>query len=454
MTSASRISIAIGLLSMLGAPPGDAQNVQYSGTLRIGYSDADNTPAVLPSLDSGWPRCDVLPHDPAGTMSQTLGTLRVNGRATQVGTGPGAELVFAAVGAGQGGAQVIERERCRVSLSAPTALYRSRTTSTHLRWPANVGAYADSHTVLSSPASPTATYRLSAGGGLPYSGATLMTPHPLGLVVGGAQMSQTKGANHFGGGAPVGFHRRMRAGVHTIPTLATFPPPPYDYGSFSYYGGTIDLWPLPIGDAGRRTLFIPTVGGMVSNPAGMIVSRPDFHLPSLTPGVNEWVARTPGGSTQDQHGAILTVGGGNTVTPAGTWMQGPQTLDCVTGQPVPCPAIQEIVRHVATLQAWTTGRVRVSNMNGVYTTVRSASGFDLATVGPNGTTRRIQLVSPFTTAFLPTGQFGLAAPFDVLSGVAELTLNVIPVPEPATTAMLVGGALASILARRLRRGRG
>ena len=447
-----RIGWALLLVASLGAPTSIAQNVHYSGTLRIGYSDADNTAPGI-GIDAGWPECDVLPHDPAGTTNQTFGTLLVNGRGTQVGSGPGADLVFEAVGAGNGGAQVVTGDRCRRGLSGPNLQLRSFTEITSVRWPANVGSFMKTQTVLSSPASPTATYRLSAGGGLPFTGSTLMTPNPILFPIsGGGAFELTKGANHFGGGAPIQFRKRVRAGQHTaIGTFGSFPPP-YTYGSRRYVQGTVDIWPLPIGDAGLDRITIPTAGTMYTNPAGLLVSTPT-PFDSLAP---PWALRTPGGTTKDQHGAIVTLGGGNTVTPSGTWMVGTTTLDCVTGIPSPCPRIVGFLNHQAALFAWTTGRVQISDMVGQWATVRSASGFDVATSGPHGTTRRLQLVSPFTSALRAFGDpFGLPIPEDVVSGVAVLELKVIPVPEPAGLAVVAAGLLgaAAVGWRRRRRDR-
>ncbi len=441
------VASTLAALLVLGAPSSVAQNVHYQGTLRIGVSDADNTVLGV-GLDSGWPQCDILPHDPGAGINQTLGTLLVNARGTQVGTGPGADLVFHAVGAGRGGAQIADGDRCRVSLPGPTSRLRSRTQITSVRWPANVGSYMNSQTVLSSPASPTASYRLSAGGGLPYTGTTSMFVNPLPNVVlaGGGAIELTRGANHFGGGAPIQFRKRLRVGQHlTVGTFGTFPPPHF-YGSRPYVQGTVDVWPLPIGDGGQQDIVIPTAGTMYVNPAGMLLSSPTpFDLNAAT-----WAVRTPGGSTQDQHGAIMTLGGGNTVTPSGTYMNGLTTFDCVTGVPGLCPEVVGRLNHQAALFAWTTGRVRISDMAGIWSTVRSASGFDVAASGPNGTTRRIQLVSPFTSALRRLDVFGLPIPEDVVSGVAVLELNVIPVPEPGTAAALAFALAALVLVARRR----
>ena len=145
--------------------------------------------------------------------------------------------------------------------------------------------------------------------------------------------------------------------------------------------------------------------------------------------------RTPGGSTQNQHGAIRTANGGNTVTP----MSGPF--------PSNTP-----IEYVLYNYVWATGAVTHSDAFGDFRTVRKAQGYDIA-VAPStaiaGENRRLQLVSPWSATIRPVGVFGIPLPQLVFGGVAILKADVIPSPEPATGLGLVTSALAlAAVARR------
>ena len=428
----SRILFCVVLCVGLVSGSGSAQNVQYSGKLRIGFGDADNLPGV--PFDSGFPRCGREPLTPSAP-NRTFETLLVNAVGTQVGTGTGADLIFNAVGAGQGGAQVKVTGTCQKRLSnAPQGRLRSHSLSTSIRWPSNLGSHMSAMSVMTSPASPMATYRLSAGGGIAYSGSTLMHVNPVGLTLAG-DVTLTKGPNHFGGGAPVQAARNFNVGILSQPAA------PGDFGSHDYFSGGTRGLPLPIGDAGMTNITIPTAGTLLVNPGGLLIGNTSVGA-TMT---HTYAARTPGGTTQNQHGAIRTLGGGNTVTPSGTVTLFPTPIDCTIST---CPKLISPIQHRAALFAWTTGNVRISDLDGIFETIRSASGFDVAATGAAGTTRRIQLVSPFSSSFRPFGLWGLPVPRDMVSGVAILTLNVIPVPEPSGFASLVLGVGMLFLARR------
>jgi PEP-CTERM motif len=86
-------------------------------------------------------------------------------------------------------------------------------------------------------------------------------------------------------------------------------------------------------------------------------------------------------------------------------------------------------------------------------TNRSAMGQDIAVVGgPNGTTRRLQLVSPWSASIKLSGPFGLPVPQLGFGGLAVLKLNIQPAPEPGVIAMLGVGiaGIAGLAAMRRR----
>jgi len=102
---------------------------------------------------------------------------------------------------------------------------------------------------------------------------------------------------------------------------------------------------------------------------------------------------------------------------------------------------------------WTTGTVTHTDKIGDSTTIRRASGFDVSTSMPNGATRRLQVVSPFAARVRPVGPFGLAIANLGYGGIAGMTINVIPAPEPGAITMLSIGSIALSRVRRFSAGR-
>ena len=94
-------------------------------------------------------------------------------------------------------------------------------------------------------------------------------------------------------------------------------------------------------------------------------------------------------------------------------------------------------------------------MVGDFVTIRTATGFDDKTLvpgtAPYGTTRKLQLVSPWSASIRKAGPFGLPVPQLGFGGVAVLNLEITPAPEPGTVAMVGLGALGVAGLARLRR---
>ena len=439
-------------LAVLMASPSSAQNVAYSGKLQIGFGDQNNTLPTMQRSNNAIPICagrkpsNLTSTAPAGT---TLGTLIVNGRGTQTGAGVGAALTFSAVTDATGGAVEFDQASCNVAIPGfANPRLRSRTQVGAAHWPGRKGPFTPNLLSVPVPATPTATYMVSAGGGNTFTGMTLNTTIPF-FGIGGGNERIVKGGAAYGGGIPYSGGGGVQLGVNfTVvgPTGMTLVPG--DYGQVLYANGFLPTDPQPFGTdfKGVGLINVVTLSPPTSYPNGVVLGRQDL----------EYAARTPGGVTKDDQGAIRTLGGGNTATPAGTFMAGPVTLDCVTGLPAPCPQILSPVAFSAVMFEWTTGTVTHTDMIGDFTTIRSAMGSDVAAAGPGGATRRLQLVTPWAASIKTVGPFGLGALLPTLGfgGVGKLDLNIIPVPEPGTLAMLGFGVVGLMGLRGARRRNG
>lgn len=432
------LASAVTLSALLGLPAGSpwAQNVQYHGKLQIGYGDAS---IIDVAGNFGIPFCAA---ESPGLENVTVATLQVNAQGTQLTPGPGGELVFHAVGAGHGGAQVRPASTCRMAIPGfANPRLRSRTRVDEARWPGNKGGFMTGISMLTSPASPVATYRLAAGGGIPIPGSTLMADNP---IFGGASGALTisRGANHFGGGVPYQGGGGVQIGLVTpIGTVGSVPTSQLDFGFLSYFEAFVPGAPYAFGDS-------------ATGPFGLATTPLDYGL-HIAHRDQSFAFRTPGGTTREQHGAIRTLGGGNSVTPGDIWLGSGAPPPCVSMPTVACTPIVSPLDFDAAFFAWTTGRVRITDRLGDFTTVRSATGFDVAATGPAGTTRRLQVVSPFSASVEPRGVFGFPVPGTAISGLAVLTLNVIPAPEPLMIASLGTGVVGlGLLVRRRSRKRG
>jgi hypothetical protein len=158
---------------------------------------------------------------------------------------------------------------------------------------------------------------------------------------------------------------------------------------------------------------------------------------------------TPGGTSIGQPGAFGTVYGGNTAAP------------CVPSPTCPAPGIPvNSTFHIRiAIQQGTTGMVQHTDAVGDYITSRTATGFDLTNGGAvlatatNGTTRRLQHVSPFSAVIRGIGPFpikdtpGLTLGF---GGLGQNELAIKPVPEPGSMLALGFGAAALFALKRAR----
>jgi len=408
-----------------------AQDVYYQGKLQIGYGDGDNVAGfrqeqAVPICAGGGP---VL--NPA-TVGTTLGTLLFNGRG-QGAPGVGGALTFHAVSPANGGAQEKRTQTCRKSIPGfANPRFRSRTTAASAHFPGRRGAFTPNLLSAPVPATPTATYMLSAGGGNEQSisvntwttrataAASVMTytgfafEGALTRIQQGVQ-SPTVGVHRvqpgparFGGGVPYSGRDDQRIGI-----VFSSPPShiPIDFGLLQYAQGTVPFGPRLIGtDATGHTPPLSPSNSLPTYTRGLL-----YNSTGLT-----YAIRTPGGSTKDQQGAIRTLAGGNTATPA---------PGCPDAAGAPCiDIITPVIRRGINYE-WTTGAVTHTNMYGDFTTIQRASGYDIA-VAPStavaGETRRIQVVSPWSASVEPVGPFGFPVRDTHVGGVAVLTLNVIP----------------------------
>ncbi|MFK7896417.1 MAG: PEP-CTERM sorting domain-containing protein [Myxococcota bacterium] len=431
---------AVAAASFLVAAPSFAQTVQYTGSLMIGFGDSDNPTDVS---NNAVPICAFTGPNPFAP--QTFGSLPVYGRAEQTASGA---LTFQGHGIGggpqagsdAGGAVVKVNATCNVVVpSFLNPRLRSRTQVGAAKWPGVRGAFPATGTGVGSPATPTVppTYMLSAGNGNPSSFATAIP-----FFGGNGQVTVSPGANNYGGGIPYQGGGGVQLALNTTTmtggggTLMTF-------GVADYVNGFLPTDPQLFG-TDAKGVFNGPLGATTSFPNGIIVGQAQ-NMALRTPG-----ALTPTNGTMmvpvslrtiDMQGAIQTLLGGDT----GMGGTGPQ--------------LQSPAQFDGAFFEWTTGMVQHTDMVGDFVTERTATGFDLAVTpagtpatDPNQTTRRLQLVSPWSASIALKGPFGFPVPDLGFGGLAVLTLDITPAPEPGTIAMLGFGVagLAGLGAMRRR----
>jgi len=436
------------LLSVLVAGPSFAQAVAYSGKLQIGFGDSDNATGyrsnnAVPICAGGGPILN------PGTIGTTLGTLQLNAIGTGA-PGVGGALTFNAVGNVSGGAQERDQSTCNVAIPGfANPRLRSRTQVGAAHFPGRKGDYATNLLTLPTPATPTATYMLSANGGNNQATTTTMYTTMVtgaapavnytsanGYIQGsvpffgvglGIQRIQPA-ANRFGGGIPFSGGGGVQLGIN----FTTMKPGgtvlvPGDYGIALYANGFLPTDPQIFGTDAKGWNILNQATSAIFTPGftytlGQVNGRQDLT----------YAARTAGGPTQHDQGAIRTLGGGNTVT------NGPNGFFGLLVTPVAFTGL---------FGEWTTGAVTHTDKVGDFTTIRKASGFDIVPAGGtqiSNETRRLQVVAPWSATIHPIGVYGLPIPNLGFGGIASMTVNVIPAPEPGTIAMLGFGVMGLV----------
>lgn len=409
---------AVAAASFLVAAPSFAQTVQYTGSLMIGFGDSDN-PTDL--ANNAIPICAHTGPNPFAP--QTFGSLAVYGQAEQTA---GGALTFSGhgigggpqAGSGRGGSEVKVNATCNVVVpSFLNPRFRSRTQVGAAKWPSVKGAFAGSGTTATPTATP--TYMVSAGNG---NAAAFATVVPFYGVNG--QVAVVPGANNFGGGIPFQGGGGVQLALNTT-TMTALGGTLMTFGVADYVNGFLPTDPQLFGTDAKGAF---NNAATTTFPNGLIVGQAE-----------NMALRTPGGTTIDQQGAIQTLFGGNTgtqATPAGPLLQSPAQFD-------------------GAFFEWTTGMVQHTDMVGDFVTIRTATGYDFApatSTAPLGTTRKLQLVSPWSASIALQGPFGFPVPDLGFGGLAVLTLDITPAPEPGTIALLGFGVagLAGLGAMRRR----
>ncbi len=427
--------LAVVSLAVCFAAPAIAQDLRlYQGTLQLGFGDPNNqtlTGSTPPAdlANNGVPACaNANPFIPA-----TIATLPVGGFVDQ-GTGSvPRSLMFAGyapvdwVAQSGGGQAPVLDSTCIVQFPpwlANNAL-RSRVQFGDQIWPGN--AYNAAGTLATGAPGGT----LSAGGGIDVPGTYNQTFYG----TNGGQVRLTNGPAAFGGGVPVNGNGDVQLGVNLVNTNGQTPPGPLSTFGVQDYANAF----LPTGPSGYGT-------GLKTGPN-----------PTGYQAGNEytWVVRTPG-----PMGAASTI----PLTANLGWSQGiTQQIQVGPSTFLPLTTMGDFE---GIFHKWTTGMVEHTDMSGNYTTVRAATGHDwtAADFAANststntnfGTTRKLQLVTPWSASILKTGTGPFAANLTGLpdfgfGGLAILTLDIAPVPEPGTLSMLAFGASGLIGLGAIRR---
>ncbi|MCP4907530.1 MAG: hypothetical protein GY910_21365 [bacterium] len=412
----------------------------YKGTLAIGFGDPENQPGgtklgtgVAPDLaNNGLPACaQTNPYAPG-----TFATIGFFGFATQGSSSP-ASVMFAGYSplnmtAMTGGGQA--PVACVLVFPPWLANNQLRSRAQHGTqvWPGN--AVNAAHTAVTGAAGGT----VSAGGG--FTTNTSFTPTGFYDPLRSGMQTITPGPNAFGGGVPVNNAGHVQLGQNTGGGLNLTGAPLKTFGVRQYIDGFLPSGPAIFGTAATTT-------ANAGIPVGAEVGFP-YTVRLRTPGPTTTNMAVYPGSVQLPY------------TPNFGWSHGAQ----VTAGGFPITTMGDFK---GIFQKWTTGRVVHTDHEGSYVTDRTATGHDWttaefaanSTTGQHGTTRKLQLVTPWSASISvrQTGPFagvlgGL--PDFGFGGVAVLTLDLQPAPEPGTASMLAFGAAGLIGLGALRRRNG
>ena len=392
--------------------------VQYRGTITVGFGDGGPSQAGNPDLaNNGLPPCaKANPYAPAITA-----TLPLNGIVKQSVSG---NLDFAPYGrgnaatgmnlaggtGGNGGMNPRNTATCQVPFPPfINPRLRLRTQIGGAVWPsATLNGATD---VLSANA---------AGGP-----SSLVYPIPFPGFTGLGAELVSAGANTFGGILPRNGTGRVNLGLNTVTATVQghvlqppqafggTGPPQGDFGLVNYFSGLLPTGPSAMGTVANTAM---GVGNYLSATADFTMHTPGG--PNGTPGVTVSVPVTIG----------VTANG--------------------------APIIQIFpVKDKAALEGvffkFTTGFVQHSDQVGDFFTTLNGQGFDCqvasctanqggGTSAPNGTTRKLQLVTPWGAGIrsLPPAP-DLFDPQLGFGGLAVVLLKI--APEPGSTALLAVG---------------
>lgn len=447
-TSKWMVKLAILVTAIALATPALAGVVMFKGKVRTGFGTSTNTTDLA---NNGLPACAPMNGNIYG--DNDWGTLYAQGFAEQ-GTGTHPTIMFdgyqgmnsgtgtnlAGYQGGNGGAFPRYRATCGVQFPPfIVRLLRSRTQGAGQGWPQNGGTMGKGLGFDYGTAAALSQTVPFFGTGTTNMGKQNITKGSLNF--GGAVAAVTKGsiifenatqpaatAGPIPGGSGVASGPGVQLGVNLAPytngtgmDIATF-------GILGYVNGYLPTGPNALGD-GAATFRTP------ADPQRLAAfGKQSSHTAKASTG-NAFKLRTPG-----------TVGGANGVTRI-------VTIPTPGGGTMMIPAISSIQIRIAAGR-FTTGNVQHSDMVGDYTTIRNASGGDTTGLsGTDGTTRKLQVVTPWSANIGGIGFLGLFPLPLGFGGIAMLDYDIIPmpVPEPGVLLSLGAGAIALVGMARARR---